>query len=89
MGNDNLTFDSTHQPYMDKEVKKRCGAHLKWDVSYKEAKHLAQYKGQSLYHGLVSAMNEFNETRLQFHVVTDGQDQFVGPIQVNLDELIL
>ena len=49
-------------------------------MSYKEAKHLARYHGESIFKGLVTATNEVGEIRVQFHVVTDGFDQFEGPL---------
>ena len=61
-------------------MKKRGAERLHWDVSYKEAKHLALYHGQPIFKGLVSATNEVGEIRIQFHVVTDGFDQFHRPI---------
>ena len=35
--------------HLDREVKKRGAERLHWDASYKEAKHLNQYKGQSIF----------------------------------------
>ena len=52
------------------------------DASFKEAKHLAQWNGHALFHGLITAMNEFNEEILQFHVISDAHEQYIGPIQV-------
>jgi hypothetical protein len=62
-------------------VKKRGAKRLHWDVSYKEAKHLARYHGHNVYKGLVTAVNEVGEIRLQFHVGTDGQDQMTPAIK--------
>ena len=67
-------------PHFDKEVKKRGARRLSWDVSYKEAKHLAQYHGHALYKGLLTATNEVGEVRLQFQVVTDAHDQMERPL---------
>ena len=66
--------------FLDIEVKKRGAERLNWDVSYKEAKHLARYHGESIFKGLVTATNEVGEIRIQFHVVTDGFDQFITAI---------
>ena len=54
---------------------------MHWDVSYKEAKHLGKYHGESVFKGLVTATNEVGEIRIQFHVVTDGHDQMLDSIQ--------
>ena len=32
-------------------------------------------RGKPIFHGLVTALNQYNEIRIQFHVYTDGQDQ--------------
>ena len=65
----------TIRAFLDNEVKKRGATTLHWDVSYKEAKNLCNYLGQPIYHGLVTALNEFGEIRIQFHIYTDGHDQ--------------
>ena len=41
---------------------------------------MARYHGESVFKGLVTATNEVGEIRVQFHVVTDGFDQFDGPL---------
>ena len=66
---------------MWKEVKKRGAERLHWDVSYKVCKHLCQFHGKSIFKGLVTATNEYGEIRIQFNVVTDGQDQFRGVLE--------
>jgi len=43
----------TIRKYFDNKVKKRGPTTLHWDVSYKEAKNLCNYKGQPIFHGLV------------------------------------
>ena len=73
--------------HLHKAVKMRGCGRLHWDVSYKSAKHLAKYHGQSLFKGLVTGTNEIGEIRVQFHIVTDGQDQFVLALKNLLDTL--
>ena len=59
------------------------------DASFKEAKHLAQWNGHALYHGLITAMNEFNEVILQFHVISDAHEQYIAPIKVQLHPYLI
>ena len=73
-------FHDSIADHLDVEVKKRGGERLHWDVSYKEAKHLARYHGESVFKGLVTATNDFGEIRIQFHVVSDAFDQFDAPL---------
>jgi hypothetical protein len=61
--------------HLAKEVKKRGADRLHWDASYKEAKHLGQYHGESIFRALITATNHVGEIHVQFHVVTDGHDQ--------------
>ena len=44
--------------HLDKEVKKRGARRLHWDASYKEAKHLARYHGNSHFKALITGTNE-------------------------------
>ena len=44
--------------YLEKEVKKRGAERLHWDASYKEAKHLGRYHGESIFRALITATNE-------------------------------
>ena len=88
-------FQHVHEEYhdsiaghLDTEVKKRGAERLHWDVSYKEAKHLARYHGSVIFKGLVTATNEVGEIRVQFHVVTDGFDQFDGPVETFHETLV-
>ena len=74
-------FHASIAQHLDTEVKKRGAERLHWDVSYKEAKHLARYHGESIFKGLVTATNEVGEIRIQFHIVTDGFDQFTTPLE--------
>jgi hypothetical protein len=73
-------FHETIRSHLDKEVKKRGATRLHWDVSYKEAKHLCQYKGKPVFKGLVTATNEHGEIRIQFHIVTDSHEQMSAAI---------
>lgn len=68
-------FAATLQTHFAKEVKKRGAKTLAVDVSYKEAKHLSQYRGNSIFKGLFTGTNEFGEVRVQHHVVSDAHDQ--------------
>lgn len=43
--------------------------------------HLCRYHGVSIFKGLVTATNNYGEIRVQFHVVTDGQDQTESAIK--------
>jgi hypothetical protein len=63
------------------EVKKRGAKNLNWDASYKEPKHLGRYHGEPLFKALITATNELGEIRQQFHVVTDGHEQFVQQLR--------
>jgi len=73
--------------HLMKEVKKRGADRLHWDVSYKEAKHLGQYNGESIFRALITATNHVGEIRVQFRVVTDGHDQMTGQIETLLETL--
>jgi hypothetical protein len=46
---------------MDVEVKKRGAERIAEDVSYKEAKHLSKYHGESIFSGLATGVNNFGE----------------------------
>ena len=65
-------------------MKKRGAERLHWDASYKEAKHLGQYHGKSVFHALITGTNEIGEIQVQFHVVTDGHEQMVAPLEAML-----
>ena len=67
--------------YLDLEVKKRGAETLHWDVSYKEAKHLCLYRGRPVFRGLVTAMNEVGEVRIQFHVYSDSHEQMKSALE--------
>ena len=69
------------EDYLDKEVKMRVGEVLKWDVSYKVTKHLSNYKGNPVFRGLLTAMNELGEVRMQFFLYSDSHDQMVTTLQ--------
>jgi hypothetical protein len=69
------------KPYLDLEVKKRSGKIFAIDEQFKEANHLCRYKGLPLFKATVTIMNEYNEIRTQFHVVSDGHHQYVCPIE--------
>jgi hypothetical protein len=62
--------------FLAAEVKKRGAERLHWDASFKEAKHLCQIRGKPMFKALITATNQVGEVRMQFHVVTDGHDQF-------------
>ena len=79
-GEVNKAFGRSIRQNLDAEVKKRGAEILKWDVSYKEAKHLCQYHGQGIFRGLVTATNELGEIRVQFHVVSDSHEQMEAQI---------
>ena len=80
-------YGRTTRAHMDAEVKKRCCTDLKWDASYKEAKHLAQYHGSSIFTALVTGTNRLGEVRVQFHVVSDSHEQMVKQIAALLSTL--
>ncbi len=54
---------------------------------YKEAKHLGQYHGESIFRALITATNHVGKIRVQFHVVTDGHDQRTCQIDTLLETL--
>ena len=70
------------EEYLDKEVKMRVDEVLKWDVSYKVTKHLSKFKGQPVFRGLLTAMNELGEVRMQFFLYSDSHDQMVTVLQL-------
>ncbi len=76
-----LSYHDSIRAHLLKEVKKRGSTSLHWDVSYKEAKHISRVRGQSLFKGLVTAMNEFGEIRIQFHVYTDSHEQMTAALE--------
>ena len=45
------------------------------------------HHGKEIFKALITGTNERGEIRVQFHVVTDGHDQFVGPIAKLLETL--
>ena len=69
------------------QVKKRSCDDLKWDASYKEAKHLAQHHGSSIFKALVTGTNTLGEVRVQFHVVSDSHEQMRSQLQALLETL--
>ncbi len=54
---------------------------------YKEAKHLGQYHGESIFRALITATNHVGEIRVQFHVVTNRHDQMTSQIDTLLETL--
>ena len=51
-------YEDSISDHLDKEVKKRGARRLHWDASYKEAKHLGRYHGESIFKALITATNE-------------------------------
>ena len=51
-------YEASIADHLSKEVKKRGARRLHWDASYKEAKHLARYHGESIFKALITATNE-------------------------------
>eukprot|EP00986_Skeletonema_menzelii_P017125 scaffold17631_cov148-Skeletonema_menzelii.AAC.1 len=76
-----LLYHDSIRTHLIKEVKKRVATSLCWDVSYKEAKHVSRVRGQPVFKGLVTAMNEFGEIRIQFHVYTDSHEQMTAALE--------
>mmetsp|Transcript_29129 Transcript_29129/g.49666 ORF Transcript_29129/g.49666 Transcript_29129/m.49666 type:complete len:1097 (+) Transcript_29129:786-4076(+) len=68
-------FHDTISEHLAKEVKKRPTKMLYWDVSYKIDKRMNHHKGEQIFKGLVTGMNELGEIRIQFHVFTDSHEQ--------------
>jgi hypothetical protein len=73
-------YHETIESHMSKEVKKQPTTRFHIDASYKEAKHLAQFHGHSLFKALITVTNEHGAIRCQFHTVTDGHDQMESAI---------
>ncbi len=73
-------YHASISEHLKKEVKKRGAKSLHWDVSFKEAKHLCLYHGRPIFKGLVTALNELGEVRIQFHVYTDSHEQMKAAI---------
>jgi hypothetical protein len=80
-------FQATLEEHFNREVKKRGCERLHWDASYKEPKHLCQHHGEGIFSALITGTNDRGEIRMQFHVVTDGHDQFIGPLEELKDTL--
>ena len=80
-------FAASIEDHLEKEVKKHGAERLHWDASYKEAKHLGQYHGESIIRALITATNHVGEIHVQFHVVTDGHDQMTNQIETLLETL--
>ncbi|KAL7532434.1 hypothetical protein ACHAXR_005774, partial [Thalassiosira sp. AJA248-18] len=74
-------YHASIRTYLNKEVKKRGADRLHWDVSYKEAKHLCQFRGRPVFKGLVTALNALGEVRMQFHVYTDSHEQMMAALE--------
>jgi hypothetical protein len=79
-------YHATLEEHFDREVKKRGCKRLNWDASYKISKCLALHHGKPIYKALTGT-NDVGEIRVQFHVVTDGHDQFEAPIEALLATL--
>ena len=75
------SFHKTIRPFLIREVKKRDMDVLMLDVSYKEAKSLYQYRGKSVFRGLVTGLNQYGEVRLQFHIYTDSHEQMLSALE--------
>ena len=75
------SFHKTIRHYLTREVKKRDMDVLMLDVSYKEAKSLYQYRGKSVFRGLVTGLNQYGEVRLQFHIYTDSHEQMLSALE--------
>lgn len=78
-------FGASITAFLAKEVKKRNSLWLSWDASYKTCKKLARYHSLGIFKALITAVNEFGEIRIQFHVVTDGHDQMISSINAFMD----
>ncbi|KAL7491648.1 hypothetical protein ACHAWT_002097 [Skeletonema menzelii] len=76
-----IEHHNTIRPFYDKEVKKRGAESLTWDLSFKEAKNLAQYHGKPIFSGLVTALNGRGEIRVQYHVCTESHEQMISALQ--------
>ena len=63
-------------------MKKRTATTFHFDLSYKEAKRLNQCKGASVFKGLATRTNAFDEVRLQFHIVKDSHYQMESAFSV-------
>lgn len=72
-----ILYHESIRPFLEKEVKKRGARTLAWDASYKEAKNLCLFNGKQIFQALITALNEYGEIRIQFHVYSDGHEQFV------------
>jgi hypothetical protein len=75
-----MLYSASIIEHLNREVKKRGCRQLSWDASYKEGKKMCRYHGKSIFSALITGINAEGEIRVQFHVVTDGQDQFETPI---------
>ena len=74
-------YSESIKDHFAKEVKKRGAITLSADASYKEAKHLCQYRGKSIFNGLITMTNDVGEVRVQHHVVSDSHDQIKPPME--------
>ena len=63
------------EDHFAREVKKRGANSFATDVSYKVNKHLAMHKGNPIFKGYVTITNEFDEVRIQHHVLSDSHEQ--------------
>lgn len=75
------SFHETIRQYLAREVKKRDMDVIMIDVSYKEAKSLYQYRGKSVFRGLVTGLNQYGEVRIQFHIYTDSHEQMLAALE--------
>ena len=82
-----IQYHLSIRKFLDNAVKMRGATSLHWDASYKEAGCLMNYKGQPIYHALITAVNEYGEIRIQFHIYTDGHDQVRRFFTVGYNEL--
>jgi hypothetical protein len=74
-------YHDTISEHLAKEVKKRPSKMLYWDISYKIDKRMNLYKGERIFKGLVTGMNELGEIRIQFHVFTDSHEQMLPALE--------
>ena len=74
-------YSESMRAYCAAEVIKRQTDILKFDVSYKAPNHLSKYRGEKVFKGLFTAMNQVGEVRMSAMIYTDSHEQLVNLIQ--------
>jgi hypothetical protein len=71
--------------YFDAEVQRRAAMCLKLDLSFKCIQHMMQLDGTRLYEALLTALNEYNEIRMQHFTHSTSHTYMELPLKSMLE----